>query len=65
MFFLLLTATVFMRNNVHKGKDVQLHLDEDDLFGTADDEDQTMKTAAYKACFEGTSKRVGVYINPQ
>ena len=50
---------------VYQGKDVQIHLDEDDLFGSADDEDQTMKTAVYKACFDGTSKRVGVYINPQ
>jgi len=49
----------------YQGKEVQIRLDEDDMFGSADDDDQTAKTAAYKACFSGHSRRAGVYINPQ
>jgi len=49
----------------YQGKEVQIRLDEDDMFGSADDEDQTTKTSAYKACFKGHSKRAGIYINPQ
>jgi len=47
-----------------QGKNVQIHLDEDDMFGTAS-EDQAMNSVAYKACFDGHSKRAGIYINPQ
>ena len=49
----------------YQGKVVQMRLFEDDLFAKGDDEDQVMKSEAYRACFGGHSKRVGSYIQPQ
>ncbi len=49
----------------YKGKPVQLRLFEDDLFSNGDYGDRVMESEVYKACFEGKSKRVGIYIQPQ
>lgn len=50
---------------IYQGNEVQMRLFEDDLFAHGDDEDQVMKSDAYRACFGGHGKRVGVFIQPQ
>ncbi len=49
----------------HKGKDVQLMLDEDEIANLDGLEGGTMESALYKKCFKGLPEEPGKYLTPQ
>ena len=49
----------------HKGKKINLLMDEDEIYDALHGDSKAMEHPDYKACFKGLAEKPGIYLTPQ